>query len=216
MLCKGSHLLSTKSGLQHLWVFEWFIHNPNWSESDHFVHCPQQQMSYFQQYPQPRCCQGEKANSQRRTSWWPYIIQMSRETTWNKQVDFVWRRYLRKLTSGWTYWCKGREWGRVNGDLTVLKRSENNWTQLNTSKQLPKTNSSQMPSSYPVIDRKLLVQKGAPSWHPHAMVTGFNARAFVLKNRGGRGTAEATRLQRQREREREKIKNKQKRNKHIQ
>lgn len=50
-----------------------------------------------------------------------------------------------------------------------------------------------MPSSYPVIDRKLLVQKSAPSWHPHAMATGFNAPGFVLKNHGGRGTAEAER-----------------------
>ena len=66
-----------------------------------------------------------------------------------------------------------------------LNTPEDNW--------IPKTNSSQMPSSYPVIDRKLLVQKSAPSWHPHAMATGFNAPGFVSKNHGGRGTAEAER-----------------------
>ena len=66
-----------------------------------------------------------------------------------------------------------------------LNTPEDNW--------IPKTNSSQMPSSYPVIDRKLHVQKSAPSWHPHAMATGFNAPGFVSKNHGGRGTAEAER-----------------------
>lgn len=117
---------------------------------------------------------------------------MWRETTWNKQVDFVWLRYLRQLIIGWKDWCKGREWGRVNGALTASKRSENNWTHLKTTESQKQT----VLKCHPPIQwltESSLSKRVLPLGTRTPWLLVSNAPGFVSKNRGGRGTAEAER-----------------------